>query len=391
MRRIEDLELAGKKLLMRVDFNVPFNDDGSISDDVRIKAALASIKYALDKGASVICCSHLGRPKGFDAKYSLSPVAKRLGELLGIKVELAKDVAGDDASAKAKALKSGEVLLLENLRYEAGETKNDADFAKRLASLANCYVNDAFGASHRAHASIDAVARLLPSAAGFLLQKEVDFAKKVLENPARPFVAVLGGSKVSGKLEAIKNLLPKVDKLIIAGGMAYTFFKTQGMEIGTSLCEDDLLDEAKAIMSEAKRLNKKLYLPVDTVIAPEFSANSISKIVPSAEIPAAWMGLDIGPASSLLFSEVLSDAKTIWWNGPVGVFEMDAFATGSLKLASAISSSHALSIAGGGDTAALLAKSGQNVDFLSTGGGASLELIEGKSLPGIVVLEGEQK
>jgi phosphoglycerate kinase len=307
-------------------------------------------------------------------------------------ITLASDVIGDNTKAKAAALQAGEVLVLENLRYEAGETKNDAAFAQELASMVDIYINDAFGACHRAHASIDAMARLFDTdhkAAGFLLAKEVNFFQKTLENPMRPFVAVVGGSKVSGKLEALRNLLDKVDKVIIGGGMAFTFLKAQGYEIGKSLVEDELLDEARTVMIKARKKGVKFYLPVDIVVTPEFSEHGIAKYLPSQEIPKDWMGLDIGPASSRLFREVISDAQTIIWNGPMGVYEWDKFAKGSLKMSHNIADTHATTIVGGGDTADVAQKAGDvdEMTFVSTGGGASLNLIEGKALPGIEALK----
>ncbi|RUM77574.1 MAG: phosphoglycerate kinase, partial [Sulfurovum sp.] len=330
----------------------------------------------------------------YEEKYSLNPVVKRLVRLLKIadNIQLAKDVVGEDAKSKAAALQGGEVLVLENLRYEEGETKNDESFAKELASMSDIYINDAFGACHRAHASIDAMAKEFDNehkAAGFLLAKEVNFFEKTLQNPIRPFVAVVGGSKVSGKLEALKQLVDKVDKIIIGGGMAFTFFKAQGYEIGNSLVEDNLLDEAKAVMDKAKAQGVKFYLPVDVVCSMEFSENGIAKYLPAQEIPKDWMGLDIGPASSRLFREVLNDAQTIIWNGPMGVYEMDKYSKGSLKMSHDIADTHATTIVGGGDTADVAQKAGdvEEMTFVSTGGGASLNLIEGKKLPGIEALK----
>ena len=396
MKTIKDLDIAGKTVFIRCDFNVPKDDQGNITDDRRIRGALTSIRYCLDRDCKVILASHYERPEPgvYEEKFSLATVVTRLQTLLKLadNITLAKDVVGEKTKAKAAALESGEVLVLENLRYEAGETKNDITFAKELASMADVYINDAFGACHRAHASIDAMAKLFDAdhrAAGFLLSKEVNFFEKTLSNPIRPFVAVIGGSKVSGKLEALRELLDKVDKVVIGGGMAFTFLKAQGYEIGTSLVEDDLLDEARTIMIKARKKGVKFYLPVDIVVSPEFKEHSISKYLPSQEIPEDWMGLDIGPASSRLFREVLDDAQTILWNGPMGVYEWDRFAKGSLLMSHDIAGSHATTIVGGGDTADVAQKAGdvEEMTFVSTGGGASLNLLEGKSLPGIEALK----
>jgi len=396
LKTIKELDIAGKTVFIRCDFNVPKDDQGNITDDRRIRGALTSIRYCLDRDCKVILASHYERPEAgvYEDKFSLSTVVTRLQTLLKLATDitLANDVVGVDAKAKVAALQNGEVLVLENLRYEAGETKNDITFAKELASMADIYINDAFGACHRAHASIDAMAKLYDSehrAAGFLLTKEVNFFEKTLSNPIRPFVAVIGGSKVSGKLEALRQLLDKVDKVVIGGGMAFTFLKAQGYEIGTSLVEDDLLDEARTIMIKARKQGVKFYLPVDVVVAPEFKEHSISKYLPAQEIPADWMGLDIGPASSRLFREVLDDAQTILWNGPMGVYEWDRFAKGSLLMSHDIAGTHATTIVGGGDTADVAQKAGDvdEMTFVSTGGGASLNLLEGKALPGIEALK----
>ena len=396
MKTIKDLDIAGKTVFIRCDFNVPKDEQGNITDDRRIRGALTSIRYCLDRDCKVILASHYERPEPgvYEEKFSLATVVTRLQTLLKLadNITLAKDVIGEKTKAKAAALESGEVLVLENLRYEAGETKNDVAFAKELASMADVYINDAFGACHRAHASIDAMARLFDAdhrAAGFLLNKEVNFFEKTLTKPIRPFVAVIGGSKVSGKLEALRELLDKVDKVIIGGGMAFTFLKAQGYEIGTSLVEDDLLDEARTVMIKARKKGVKFYLPVDVVVAPKFEEYSISKYLPSQEIPEDWMGLDIGPASSRLFREVIADAQTILWNGPMGVYEWDRFAKGSLLMSHDIAGSHATTIVGGGDTADVAQKAGdvEEMTFVSTGGGASLNLLEGKVLPGIEALK----
>lgn len=383
---IKDVDLTNKCVFIRCDFNVPQDEFGNISDDRRIKSAIPTIKYCLDNDARVILASHLGRPKEVSDKYSLKPIAKRLSKLLGTEVIMANDVIGDDAKAKASELKQGEVLLLENLRFIKGETKNDEELAKSLASMCDVYCNDAFGVCHRAHSSVEAITRFAKEiCAGFLLQKEFNFAQDLLKSPARPFVAVVGGSKVSGKLQALHNLLPKVDKIIIGGGMAFTFLKANGLNVGNSIVEDDLIDDAKQIMQTAKELGVKLYLPVDVLAAQSFSNDSVVKKVSVQEIPNGWMGLDIGPASSILFKEILSDAQTIWWNGPMGVFEFDKFSKGSFKMSHYISDSYATSVAGGGDTADVINRAGDADDFsfISTGGGASLELIEGKELPAI--------
>ena len=386
---IKKLDLAGQKVFIRCDFNVPMDEFGNISDDRRIRSAISTINYCLDQDCSVILASHLGRPKGeIIEKYSLAPVARRLQHLLKRDVTLAKDVVGDDAMSKAAALKDGEVLLLENLRFEAGETKNDPALAEKLASMAEFYVNDAFGVSHRAHASVEGITHFFDNdhkAAGFLLEREINFFGKLINNPVRPFAAIVGGSKVSGKLEALVNLLPKVDKIFIGGGMAFTFLKQLGYDIGASLVEDDLLEEAQSIMDEAKKLGVKFYLPVDVVAAEKFSEDSVSKIVTAQEIPNGWMGLDIGPATVRLYREGLNDVQTVLWNGPMGVYEMDKFARGSSKIAHFVADSYATTVVGGGDTADLVQRIGvdDEMSFISTGGGASLELLEGKILPGV--------
>jgi len=396
LKTLKNIEITGKTVFIRCDFNVPKDEDGNITDDRRIRGALQSIRYCLDRECKVILASHYERPEPgvYEEKYSLRTVVTRLHTLLKLAsdIQLSSDVVGEDAKEKAATLQTGEVLVLENLRYEAGETKNDIEFAKKLASMVDIYVNDAFGACHRSHASIDAMARLFDSdhkAAGFLLSKEVNFFDKTLTNPIRPFVAVVGGSKVSGKLEALRQLLDKVDKVIIGGGMAFTFLKAQGYEIGNSLVEDELLDEARTIMIKARKQGVKFYLPVDIIVAPEFSDTVPSKYVSSQEIPNDWMGLDIGPASTRLFRTVLGDAQTIIWNGPMGVYEMDKYAKGSLKMSHNIADSNATTIVGGGDTADVALRAGdvEEMTFVSTGGGASLNLIEGKTLPGIEALK----
>ncbi|EIX2570399.1 phosphoglycerate kinase [Campylobacter coli] len=392
---IKDIDLSKKKVFIRCDFNVPQDDFLNITDDRRIRSAIPTIRYCLDNGCSVILASHLGRPKEISSKYSLEPVAKRLARLLDKEIVMAKDVIGEDAKSKAANLKASEILMLENLRFEKGETKNDENLAKELASMAEVYINDAFGVCHRAHASVEAITKFFDEnhkGAGFLLQKEIEFAENLIKRPARPFVAVVGGSKVSGKLQALTNLLPKVDKLIIGGGMAFTFLKALGYDIGNSLLEEELLEEANKILTKGKNLGVKIYLPVDVVAAPACSQDVPMKFVPAQEIPNGWMGLDIGPASVRLFKEVISDAQTIWWNGPMGVFEIDKFSKGSIKMSHYISEGHATSVVGGGDTADVVARAGDadEMTFISTGGGASLELIEGKELPGVKALRSKE-
>ncbi len=392
---IKDIDLSKKKVFIRCDFNVPQDDFLNITDDRRIRSAIPTIRYCLDNGCSVILASHLGRPKEISSKYSLEPVAKRLARLLDKEIVMAKDVIGEDAKSKAANLKASEILMLENLRFEKGETKNDENLAKELASMVQVYINDAFGVCHRAHSSVEAITKFFDEkhkGAGFLLQKEIDFASNLIKHPARPFIAVVGGSKVSGKLQALTNLLPKVDKLIIGGGMAFTFLKALGYDIGNSLLEEELLEEANKILTKGKNLGVKIYLPVDVVAAPTCSQDAPMKFVPVQEIPNGWMGLDIGPASVRLFKEVISDAQTIWWNGPMGVFEIDKFSKGSIKMSHYISEGHATSVVGGGDTADVVARAGDadEMTFISTGGGASLELIEGKELPGVKALRSKE-
>jgi phosphoglycerate kinase len=389
---IKDLDLENKKVFIRCDFNVPMDEHANISDDRRIRSALATINYCLDQKCAVILASHLGRPKGeVVEKYSLKPVARRLHQLLKRDVIVASDVVGEDAIQKAKDLKNGEILLLENLRYEPGETENDEELSQKLASMAEYYINDAFGVSHRAHASVEGITKLFDNshkAAGFLLSKEIQFFGKLIENPVRPFAAIIGGSKVSGKLEALVNLLPKVDKMFIGGGMAFTFLKQLGYDIGASLVEDDLLEDAQHIMDQAAKLGVKFYLPVDVIAADKFSEDAVSKIVTAQEIPNGWMGLDIGPATVRLYREAFNDVQTVLWNGPMGVYEMDKFARGSIKIANFVADSYATTVVGGGDTADLVQRIGldEEMTFISTGGGASLELLEGKMLPGVAPL-----
>ena len=389
---IKKLDLQNKKVFIRCDFNVPMCEFGNISDDRRIRSAISTINFCLDQDCAVILASHLGRPKGeVNEKYSLMPVARRLHQLLKREVTLAKDVVGEDAIAKATALKGTEVLLIENLRFEAGETENDVELSKKLAGMADIYINDAFGVSHRAHSSVAGITDFFDDehkAAGFLLQKEIQFFGKLMHKPVRPFAAIVGGSKVSGKLEALTNLLPRVDKIFIGGGMAFTFLKQMGYNIGSSLVEDDLLDDAQKVMDEARRLGVKFYLPVDVIAAEKFAEDAVSKIVTAQEIPDNWMGLDIGPASVRLYREGLNDVQTVLWNGPMGVYEMDKFARGSSKIAHFVADSYATTVVGGGDTADLVQRIGvdEEMSFISTGGGASLELLEGKILPGVAPL-----
>lgn len=388
---IKELDIDGKRVLIRCDFNVPMDEFGNISDDRRIRSALPTIRYCIDRDCKIILASHFGRPKPGEwnaEKDSLRPVAKRLHSLLKQEIIMAENVVGEDTIEKAQSLEGGDIMLLENLRYNPGETANDSEFAARLASMADIYINDAFGASHRKHGSIFALPEHFDNkhkAAGFLMQKEVNFFHRTVMEPTRPFVAVVGGSKVSGKLQALVNLVEKVDKLIIGGGMAFTFLKAQGYEIGKSLVEDHLLEDAKKIIYRAQALGVKFYLPVDLVVAPEMSDDAPVKLLPIQEVPNDWMGLDVGPATNRLFREALNDAKTILWNGPMGVYEIDKFSKGSFMMSHYIAESHATTIVGGGDTADVAQRAGDvdEMTFISTGGGASLELLEGKLLPGV--------
>ena len=387
-KTIEDIDVSGKKVLVRCDFNVPL-DNGVITDDKRIRESLKTIKYLVDHHAKVILCSHLGRPKGeFNMKFSLAPIAARLSELLGQKVEMASDVVGEDAQAKAVALKDGEIMLIENVRFHKEEEKNDPEFAKKLASLAEIYVNDAFGTSHRAHASTAGVADYLPAVCGYLIQKEITIMGQALSDPKRPFVAILGGAKVSDKIGVITNLLDKVDTLIVGGGMAYTFNKSRGYEIGTSLCEEDKLDLARDLMKKAEEKGVKFLLPVDNKVGDEFKPDCNFKVVPADKIPADYMGLDIGPETEKLFADAIKNAATVVWNGPMGVSEWENFASGTRAIATAVAESGAISIIGGGDSAAAIEKLGfaDKMTHISTGGGASLEFLEGLELPGIAAL-----
>jgi phosphoglycerate kinase len=424
-KSVEDIDVAGKRVLVRCDFNVPLKD-GVITSDKRIVEALPTIKYLLEKGCKVVLCSHMGKPhaiftEGFGLtkkekakvealpeaeqaaakaellakaaiddkkKFTLKPVAARLNELLGDKVTFAEDIIGEDAKAKVAALKAGEAVLIENVRFDARETKNGADFAKELADFADVYVNDAFGSAHRAHASTAGVAAYLPAVCGYLIQKEIDVMGKALADPARPFVAILGGAKVSDKIGVINNLLEKVDTLIIGGGMAYTFFKAAGHNVGTSLCEDDKIDLANEMVAKAAAKGVNFMIPVDNVVATEYDENAEHKIVDSDSIPEGWMGLDIGPKTRELFANAIKGAGTVVWNGPMGVSEWKNFAAGTEAVAAAVADSGAISIIGGGDSAAAVEKLGfaSRMTHISTGGGASLEFLEGKDLPGISCL-----
>ena len=386
-KSVEDIDVSGKKVIVRCDFNVPQDETGRITDDKRIVAALPTIKYLLEKGAAVILCSHLGRPKGeFKMKYSLAPVAERLSELLGQEVKLAADVIGESAKALAAAVKPGEAILLENVRFHKEEEKNDPAFAKELASMADIFVNDAFGTAHRAHASTAGLADYLPAVCGYLINKEISIMGKALADPARPFVSILGGAKVSDKIGVINNLLEKCDTIIVGGGMSYTFAKAMGKNIGTSLCEEDKVDLAKGLIEKAEAKGVKLLLPVDTICADRFAADAEAVVV--EDIPDNMMGLDIGPKTIKLFADAVKSAGTVVWNGPMGVFEFDKFAVGTKEVARAIAASNAVSIIGGGDSAAAVEKLGfaSKMTHISTGGGASLEFLEGLELPGIACL-----
>ena len=389
-KTVKDIDVKNKKVLVRCDFNVPQDENGNITDNRRIVASLKTIEYLLENGAKVILCSHLGRPKGErNEKYSLKPVAKELSRLLGKEVKMSNDVIGEETEKLVNELQPGEAILLENLRFHAEEEKNDKEFSKKLASLADIYVNDAFGTAHRAHASTVGVTEFLPAVSGFLLEKEIVFLNNALENPKRPFVAILGGKKVSDKISVIESLLEKVDSLIIGGGMAYTFLKAQGYEVGTSLCEDDKLELARKLLEKAKKNNVQLLLPVDIHVAKEFNETSEDMYVKSTEIPSDYMGLDAGPESVKLYKEVLRNAKTVVWNGPLGVFEMNKFATATNQIAEELSKlTDCITIIGGGDSSAAVEKSGlsDKMTHISTGGGASLELLEGKVLPGLAAL-----
>ena len=389
-KTVRDIDVKGKRVLVRCDFNVPYDENRVITDNRRIVAALPTIKYLIENNAKIILCSHLGRPKGeVKPEFSLDIVAKELSRLLGKEVVLAKDVVGEDAKAKAAALKEGDVMLLENVRFEPGEEKNDENLSKEFASLAEVYVNDAFGTAHRAHSSTTGVASYLPAVSGFLIEKELNFMGSALENPERPFMAILGGRKVSDKIGVIESLLEKVDVLMIGGAMAYTFFRAMGYTVGNSICEEDKLDLAKELMEKAKAKGVKFMLPIDTKVGKEFSKDTESKVVKFSEIPDGWEGFDIGPETIELYSKELKNAKTVIWNGPVGLFEFDQFAVGTNSIAKILADLDAVTIVGGGDSAAAIEKAGLAEKFthISTGGGASLEFLEVKKLPGIEALQ----
>ena len=391
MKNISDLVVKGKTVLIRVDFNVPLDEQGNITDDIRIRGVLPTINYALDEHAKVIIISHLGRPDGQrQEKYSLAPVAKRLSRLLEKEVKLAPDCIGPEVEAMVGQMAFGDVLLLENLRFHEEEKKNDPEFCRQLAKLADVYINDAFAVAHRAHASVVGVVEFFQEcAAGFLLQKEMDYFHRSVSNPSRPLVAIVGGAKVSSKLGALRNMIDRVDKMIIGGAMANTFLKAQGYEVGTSRVEDDLLETANELVAKALKQGVKLYLPVDCIVADRFDSKAANKITTAQEVPKSWMILDIGPASTLLFGEALEDAGTIIWNGPMGAFEMDAFSRGTMAMVQKLAASQALTIVGGGDTDVAVHRAGEsnNISYISTGDGAFLMLMEGKVLPGVAALE----
>jgi len=390
MKSIRELQLENKRVLVRVDFNVPMDDEGTITDDIRMRRVLPTLQYIRDQGGKLIICSHRGRPKGKRVlEFSLHPVAQHLETLLGCKVAMAEDCIGTEVEKRAEQLVPGQVLMLENLRFHSQETENEPDFSNKLAQLADVYINDAFAVSHRAHASVVGVAeRIEMKGAGFLLQKEMDYFHQAMDNPVRPLVAIVGGAKVSSKLGALRNMLGLVDKMIIGGAMANTFLKSQGVYVGSSLVEEDLMDTASKFINEAEKKGIKLYLPVDVVTADSFSEEAVTKNVTVKDIPENWLALDIGPATTAYFQEALADAKTIVWNGPMGAFEMDPFARGTMALCHAVAASHALSITGGGDSNAAVKKAGVagDISYMSTGGGAFLQLMEGKTLPGVDIL-----
>jgi len=387
---IDQLDLRGRRVIIRVDFNVPLDESLQITDDTRLRAALPTINHVVDEGGSVILCSHLGRPKGKPStELSLAPVAKRLKRFLGKEVLFAQDCIGPQVKNLASQLKPGDILLLENLRFHKEEEENDENFAAELASLGDVYINEAFGAAHRSHASTVGITKFIKvSAAGYLMKREVEYLEGAVENPVRPFVAILGGAKVSGKIGVIENLGKKVDKVIIGGGMAFTFIKAMGLEIGRSLVEDGMLEFAKGIQEHAMSRGVKFYLPVDCVVAASLDLGAETKIVPVQEIPAGWYGMDIGPASVKLFTEAVQNAKTILWNGPMGMFERDAFSRGTFAMAHAVANAYALTIVGGGDTALAVYRAGESdsMSFISTGGGAALQLLEGGVMPGLAAL-----
>lgn len=386
---IKDLDIKGKRVFIRVDFNVPLDENLNITDDRRIRSALSTINYAIDEGAKIIIASHLGRPKGKpDSRYTLASVSRRLQRLAKKEVTFLQDCIGPEVEVAVSKMNDGDIVLLENLRFHKEEEENDEEFSKSLAKLADYYVNDAFGTAHRPHASIIGITKLLPSAAGFLLQKEIDYLQGVVNHPIRPFVALLGGAKVSGKIDVIRNLEDKVDKVIVGGGMAYTFLKAMGYSVGDSLVEDDMLELANDIREGVISKGVKFYLPVDCVIAQSIEPGAETKLVTAQEIPHGWKAIDIGPASVKLFSEALESAKTILWNGPMGVFEVDAFSRGTFAIAHAVADAYALTIVGGGDTDVAVSRAGvsESISFISAGGGAALELLEGRELPGLMAL-----
>ncbi len=392
MKNIRDLDIREKKLLIRVDFNVPLDEQGNITDDTRIRGVLPTLNHGLDERAKLIICSHMGRPEGRrQEKFSLAPVAKRLSRLLDKEVRLAPDCIGPEVEAMVAAMEPGDVLLLENLRFHEAEKNNDPEFCKELAKLADVYINDAFAVAHRAHASVVGVVDYFSECgAGFLLQKEMDYFHRSVSNPSRPLAAIVGGAKVSSKLGALRNMIDRVDKLIIGGAMANTFLKAQGLEVGTSRVEDDLLETASELIAKARKQGVKLYLPVDCIVADRFDAQAETKRTTTQEVPPNWMILDIGPATTMLFGEALEDARTIIWNGPMGAFEMDAYSRGTMAMVQRLATSHALTIVGGGDTDVAVHRAGESssISYISTGGGAFLMLLEGKVLPGVAALEG---
>ncbi len=392
-KTLRDVEVSGRRVLVRVDYNVPLDEQGNIVDDIRIKASLPTVEYLLDAKAKIILMSHLGRPKGRDSAYSLSPVAKRLSRYVGREVSLAPDCIGKEVEDMAEKMSEGDILLLENLRFHGGESEGSEDFARKLARLGEVYVGDSFGTCHRKHASVYVLPKILkPAVMGFLLEREINYFEKAMINPQRPVVAVLGGAKVSTKLGILKNLLKRVDKIFIGGAMAFTFIKALGYEVGSSLVEEELIPTALDILEIAKKLDVKLYLPVDFVIGQELSDSTPTRVVPWQEIPEGWKGLDIGPVSVEMLREILSDAQTVIWNGPMGVFELDRFKNGTFETAKLIAQSPALTIAGGGDTDHAIHKAGvdSGIDFVSTGGGAFLKLLENNNLPCLEVLDDKE-
>ncbi|MFQ5735622.1 MAG: phosphoglycerate kinase [Thermodesulfobacteriota bacterium] len=395
LKYIDEIDLKGKKVLIRVDFNVPLDDNGNITDDTRIRSVLSTINYALDENACVILASHLGRPKGRKvAEMSLSPVAKRLGRLLEKDIKLAPDCIGPEVRKMVDSMEPGDVVMLENLRFHPEEEKNDDAFGKKLAELADVFINDAFATAHRAHASNVAVTRYVKeAAAGFLMKKELSYFSMAMEKPTRPLVAIIGGKKVSDKVGVLSSLCNKVDKLIIGGGMALTFFKALGYEVGNSFCEEEVLDQARSVVELAKKKKIKLYMPVDFVVADKFSASAETKVVTYQEIPRNWMALDIGPATVTLFSEAIQNAKTIIWNGPMGVFEIDSFSRGTFAMVTNVANTYAMTIVGGGDTDVAIHRAGEyaKMSYISTGGGAFLEILKGEELPGIAALRLKNK